>query len=200
LKEHYRKRSSLTTGQERYLESLLKKFSEGERDKFIEWKYDWETNEHIRERGDIISKYYIAQGNYFLQIARVVQDNLKGITDQVPDFYQFHRMTLNEYAEKVWKSHTAPLRWNVGELVMVRSAAKIEGWTYELRAEGVELKTHPCMVVEVNSSPISNTAAWDEKRGGCRWVSVNPIGTNHTFSVMERDLKNYRVPKKRKKK
>ena len=198
MKEQYQKRGNLTKAQENYLHSLLRRFSEVECVKFMQWKHDWENDEHVRERGDVISKYYLANSSWFISVARVVQDNLKGLTEEVPNFHQFHRMTLNEYAEKVWKSHTAPLRWNLGELVQVRSAAKVEGYTYNLRAEGVNLRTDPCMVIEVDPVPISNSATWDEKKGGCRWVTINPVGSTHLFNVMEKDLKVYRKPKRRK--
>ena len=197
MKEQYEKKGTLTGAQENYLKSMLRKFSEEERTKFIQWKHDWKNDKHVRERGDIISKYYIAQGSWFTSVARVVQDNLKGITEQVPDFHQFHRMTLNEYAEKVWKSHVAPLIWNVGDLVSVRASASVEGFTYQIRRQGVDINSSPCLVLEVNAGTIQNAITYNEKTGGARWVSINPIGTTHVFQVMEKDLKKYRQPKKK---
>jgi hypothetical protein len=200
MKEQHETKGYLSDAQKRYLQSLLRKFSIEERDKFLAWKEDWEKDEHIRERGDVISKYYIAQGSWFISVARVVQDNLKGLTEQIPDFYQFHKMTLNEYAEKVWSSHSSKHRWSVGDLVCCRSDARIDGWTYQIKAQGIDVNKDPCMVLESGCKPITNASKYDEKRGGCRWVSINPVGTTHIFQVMEKDLKIYRQPKKRSKK
>ncbi len=182
-----------------YLNSLMANFSKEELDKQENWTTEWQTNQSLRERADIISKYYIAQSGWFMEIAREVQDHLSGVgsKEYVPDFHMFHRMTLNEYAEKVWKSHEAPHRWEAGQLVCCRANAKIDGWTYQIRAEGINVNKDPCMVIESNSRAISNASKYDEKRGGCRWVSINPIGTTHIFHVMEKDLKIYRQPKKK---
>jgi hypothetical protein len=185
-----------------YLNSLMNNFSKEELDKQANWVTEWRTNQDLRERADIVSKYYIAQRGWFMDIARKVCDHLNGMgsKEYVPDFHMFHRMILNEYAEKVWKSHKSAHRWKAGELVCCRSGAKFDGWTYQIRAEGININKDPCMVIESGSKPISNAAKHDEKRGGCRWVSVNPIGTTYIFHVMEKDLKTYRQPKKRSKK
>ena len=107
------------------------------------------------------------------------------------------RMINNEYADKVWQSYKAPHKWKIGELVCCRSNAKIHGFTYMIRQQDININKDPCMVLESGSKPITNATKCDEKRGGCRWVSINPIGTNHIFHVMEKDLKIYRQPKKK---
>ena len=191
---------SLTLAQINYLNRLMEVFCDSELDKAESWSQDWHSNNELRERGDIISKYYISQKGWFMDIARTVQDSLSGIIDHTPDFQQFDRMVENEYAVKVWKSHKAPHRWKAGELVCCRANAKTEGWSYHDRSEGISIYKDPCMVIESGSKPISNATKYDEKRGGCRWVSINPIGTNRVFHVMEKDLKIYRPPKKKGKK
>jgi hypothetical protein len=200
--KQYQGKGKLSSAQDKYLNSLLQRFSEQGYEKYKDWKEEWLTNEHTRERGKVISDYYLANAGWFMAVAKTVRNCLKQSEDEIPiipDFYQFHKMTLNPYAEKVWKSHISPLRWNPGELVQVRSATKVEGYTYQLRQQGINLRTDPCMVIEVNSQAISNAATWDEKKGGCRWVKVNPVGSIHLFDVMEKDLKKYRRPKASKK-
>ena len=187
--------SGLSPAQINYLENLMTTFSEEELIKAENWSHDWETNQEIRERGDVISKYYIAQQGWFMEVARITQASLDGTVDHAPDFYQFSRMIHNEYAEKVWASHNAPHRWKAGELVCCRANSQVNGWTYQIRAQGIDINKDPCMVIESGSRPISNATKYDEKRGGCRWVAINPIGTTHIFHVMEKDLKIYRQPK-----
>ena len=188
----------LTVRQHNFLCSLMNTFSDEVLTKAENWAKDWNTDKELRERADVISKYYIAQGSWFMEIANTVQRSLTSpASNIVPDFYLFHKMTLNEYAEKVWKSHKSPHRWETGQLVCCRSNAKIDGWTYQIRREGIDVTKDPCIVLESDSRPISNASKYDEKRGGCRWVSINPIGTSYIFNVMEKDLKIYRQPKKK---
>ena len=192
----------LTAAQVNYLNNLMSAFSDKELTKQENWASEWQTNQELRERANIISKYYIAQRSWFMDIARDVQailtsENAKNPSKQTPDFHQFHRMILNEYAEKVWQSHEADHRWSAGDLVCCRANAKIDGFTYMIRQQGININKDPCMVLESGSKPISNATKYDEKRGGCRWVSINPIGTSHIFHVMEKDLKKYRQPKKK---
>lgn len=197
IKDINHPRNNLSLAQISYLNSLMECFSDEMLTKAENWKTQWKSDKSLRERGDVISKYYISNGSWFMEIARIVQRSLsKGHDDLIPDFHMFHRMILNEYADKVWKSHESPDRWEVGQLVCCRSNAKIDGWTYQIRAQGINVNKDPCMVIESGSKPISNAANYDEKRGGCRWVSINPIGTTYIFHVMEKDLKIYRQPKK----
>jgi len=190
---------ALSEAQVRYLKSLMASFSDSELTKAENWAEEWHTNDGLKERADVISKYYIANGSWFMNIARDVQAILtdESESEKTPDFHQFHRMILNEYAAKVWKSHESDHRWEVGDLVCCRATAKIDGWTYQVRAAGVNVNKDPCMVLESGSKPITNATKHDDKRGGCRWVSINPIGTTHIFYVMEKDLKKYRQPKKK---
>ena len=190
----------LSDAQVNYLENLMEAFSNEVLAKAENWVHDWANDSEIRERGDVISKYYIAQKGWFMEVANVTQSSLNGVVDHPPDFYQFDRMVHNEYAEKVWRSHKAPHRWKAGELVCCRANARTDGWHYYNRVEGLNVHKDPCMVIESGSKPISNASKYDEKRGGCRWVAINPIGSNHIFHVMEKDLKIYRQPKNKAKK
>ena len=187
----------LTDAQINFLENLMVTFSVEELIKAENWNNDWKTDQELRERGNVISKYYIAQRGWFMEVARITQASLDGTIDNAPDFHQFQRMILNDYAEKVWQSHKAPHRWEAGQLVCCRSNSNVSGYTYQIRAQGIDINKDPCMVIESGSRPISNASKYDEKRGGCRWVAINPIGTTHIFHVMEKDLKIYRQPKKK---
>ena len=189
---------SLSSAQVNFLGNLMEAFSEEEMEKAQSWSEKWNTDEKIRLRGDIISKYYIAQHGWFMDIARTVQRSLSGKNEGLaPDYHMFHKMVSNEYAKKVWDSYKSPHRWAIGDLVCCRANAKIDGYTYLIRQQGIDVNKDPCMVLKSGSRPISSASKYDEKRGGCRWVSINPIGTTHVFNVMEKDLKAYKQPKKK---
>ena len=197
LCDQFKQKSSFSEAQTRYLRNLMTVFSDENLSRAESWSTEWVTNKELRQRGDVISKYYIAQRSWFMEIARDVQSNLTGESENIPDFHMFHKMILNEYADKVWQSHTGKHIWNPGDLVCCRATAKVGGWTYQVRREGVNLNSDPCMVLEVGNHPITNATKYNEKTGGCRWVSINPVGTVHIFQVMEKDLKKYRQPKKK---
>jgi len=189
----------LSGPQQSYLKILMSSFSDDILSKAENWESEWRTNAELRERADVVSKYYIAQKGWFMEIARDVQrifDN-SDIELDPPDWSMAHRMLYNDYAEKVWDSHKAPHKWEPGQLVCCRVNARTDGWHYYNRVEGLNVHKDPCMVIESGSKPISNATKYDEKRGGCRWVAINPIGSNHIFHVMEKDLKIYRQPKKK---
>jgi len=196
LKEN---RKPLTLAQVRYLEALMEHFSDETLTKAENWQTEWETNEELREKADIISKYYIAQRGWFMEVARDIQRILANHDLELdpPDWGMTERMINNEYAEKVWQNHIGKHIWKAGDLVCCRANAKVDGFTYMIRQQGININRDPCMVLESGSKPISNATKYDEKRGGCRWVSINPIGTNYIFHVMEKDLKKYRQPKKK---
>ncbi len=188
----------LSGSQINFLNNLMAAFSDETLTREENWASEWKTNAEIRERADVVSKYYIAQKGWFMDISSDIQRILKdtGLDLDPPDWSMTERMIYNEYAEKVWQSHKAPHRWNPGELVCCRSNAKTSGWQYYY-GDGIDINKDPCMVIESGSKPISNATKYDERRGGCRWVAINPIGSNHIFHVMEKDLKIYRQPKKK---
>lgn len=190
----------LSEAQVNFVNALMSTFSDETLSREENWSTEWKNNPEIRERADVISKYYIAQKGWFLEVANDIQRILQSNDHEPPDWSMTERMLYNEYAEKVWESHISPHRWKLGELVCCRANARTDGWHYYNRVEGINVHKDPCMVIESGSKPISNATKYDEKRGGCRWVAINPIGSTHIFHVMEKDLKAYRQPKKKGKK
>ena len=189
----------LSYAQKNFLNSLMDQFSDTVLTKAENWQTEWNDNVELRIKADVISKYYIAQKGWFMEIARDIQKILQNedLYLNAPDWAMTDRMINNGYADKVWQSYKAPHKWEIGELVCCRSNAKINGFTYMIRQQNINVNKDPCIVLESGSKPISNATKYDEKRGGCRWVSINPIGTAHIFHVMEKDLKIYRQPKKK---
>ena len=189
----------LSDAQINFINNLMETFNDETLDREENWATEWSNNAKLRERADVISKYYIAQKSWFMDIARDIQKILQNedLPLGPPDWAMTERMINNEYANKVWQSHTGKHIWKAGDLVCCRANAKVDGFTYMIRVQGFSLYREPSLVLKSGSQPISSASKYDEKRGGCRWVSINPIGTNHVFHVMEKDLKKYRQPKKK---
>ena len=192
----------LSEAQINYLDNLMEVFSHETLDEEENWSTEWNSNPDLREKADVVSKYYIAQKGWFMQIAQDIQRILKSeeLVLEVPDWNMTNRMINNEYAKKVWENYMAPHRWSAGELVCCRANARTDGWGYFLRTAGINVFGDPCMVIESGSKPISSATKHDKKKGGCRWVAINPIGTSQVFHVMEKDLKAYKQPRNKRKK
>jgi len=193
------KERSLSAAQINYLNNLMKAFSEDTLSRAEKWETEWKTNKSLRERVDVVSKYYIAQKSWFMSIAQSVQRILQSKDEtEIPEWHLVDRMINNEYAEKVWESHSGEHIWQAGDLVCCRTSAKIDGFVYMMRALDIDINKDPCLVLESGSMPISSAVKYDKKRGGCRWVAINPVGTGDILHVMEKDLKKYRQPKTKK--
>ena len=211
MKTQLEARGHLSDRQWDYLESLLSKYSDETLKEFHDFKNRFTNDEDFRQRAAVVADYYIhSGGGYFRKTAFKTKVSLgfkeegKDIPDQhLPDFGSFYRMFNNEYADKVWFSHTQPPVYSAGDLVMIRSTGVNRIWGQRKRIhekeEGIEnLNSHPCLIIKVNSSPIANAIKYKTKQGGARVYRVMPIGTDIMYEVMECDLKKNRMPKAQK--
>ena len=167
---------------------------------------------------EAVCEYYTREKyNRYRQTARAFLLHLKHGGEEgceLPPVSDFLRIFENKYAEKVRESARNPLRYNVGDLVMIRKgswgdlespldtaadkAAYPTSWGlrkhYRLSdTHGDNNKPHlwelPCMVLAADHRPITKSLSYSDSRGGCRWLKVLPLGHAHAIDVMERDLK-----------
>jgi len=93
-------------------------------------------------------------------------------------------MVNNKYAEKVWKSHTTPPLWSVGDMATLRANPK---GTYSWHYQRVSLTS--LMIIEVDSKPIDKALTYNKSSGGTRYYKVLPVGLPQPIDIMECDLK-----------
>ena len=63
----------LSEAQINYLDNLMEVFSHETLDEEENWSTEWNSNPDLREKADVVSKYYIAQKGWFMQIAQDIQ-------------------------------------------------------------------------------------------------------------------------------
>lgn len=83
---------------------------------------NWEANftPEMREKMQIVARYYRATGQYY----RSIVDKVLSDSDFVPTMRQWKKLVENKYAQKVLESHFSEPKYNVGQLVAYRSSAK----------------------------------------------------------------------------
>lgn len=198
----------LSDRQWHYLNNMMAQCTEEKVIEFENFKSKIINDQEFRERIRVIANYYQHNNNgYFSKtafkaiLALEFEDQLPD--HQIPDYNSMDRMLNNKYADKVWESHINEPLYSAGDLVMIRSTGVNRIWhqrkhTQEKEAGVVNLNSHPCLVMKVNSRPISDALQYKPKQGGARQYRVMPIGMTTTYDVLECDLKKSRIPKSKK--
>ena len=164
---------------------------------------------------EAVCRYY-TDGQYFRQrhVAKAFLRHLRHGKDNgipLPSVAQFRKVFENKYAEKVRESARNPLRYSVGDLVMIRKGSYgdledpatpgcgrvfsgVLSRAYRLSDSHAQngkppIWELPCMVLDVNHRHINKALTYNKARGGCRWLKVLPLGHAQPIDVMERDLK-----------
>lgn len=182
-----RERKKLSERQEWYLQKLVERNSEqtirSRQDAQNQWTNEWLSDDQFREKAKVIAEYYLRSG-YFRDIAMAVKDWRPDNGVILPPKHKIERMVNNKYAEKVWKSHTTPPLWAVGDMATLR--ANIRGtypWLYR------PVSQTSLMIIEVDSKPIDKALTYNKSSGGTRYYKVLPVGLTQPIDILECDLK-----------
>ena len=182
-----RERKKLSERQEWYLRKLVERNSEqtirSRQDAQNQWTNEWLSDDQFREKAKVIAEYYLRSG-YFRDIAMAVKDWRPDNGVILPPKHKIERMVNNKYAEKVWKSHTTPPLWAVGDMATLR--ANIRGtypWLYR------PVSQTSLMIIEVDSKPIDKALTYNKSSGGTRYYKVLPVGLTQPIDILECDLK-----------
>ena len=188
-----RKWGRLTDRQVSYLSSIEKNYDEAvvaERRAKLQRLDD---DPEYRKDVETVCRYYIQSG-YYRTTAReflsYIQDPKSCVNP--PNLQGLEKMMGNKYARNVIANTNAPVKFQVGEIVQLRSNVSWENVkacetaNYYPRA----ILGYPAfMVIEVDSSPITRALTYTKTRGGTRWYKLLPLGDTKTFEVCERELK-----------
>ena len=185
-----RERKKLSERQEWYLQKLVERNSEqtirSRQDAQNQWTNEWLSDDQFREKAKVIAEYYLRSG-YFRDIAMAVKDWRPDNGVILPPKHKIERMVNNKYAEKVWKSHTTPPLWAVGDMATLR--ANIRGtypWLYR------PVSQTSLMIIEVDSKPIDKALTYNKSSGGTRYYKVG-MSTKSDIDRM-RDANTYLIP------
>ena len=197
-----KKYGSLTHRQESYALKLLDSYGDkavAEHQKAqATWRKEWDNDPELREKAEVVASYYLTTP-YYNNEARAVKQVLNGKDGAtLPDKSRLYRMISNKYAENVWQSHKGEQKWKVGDMVAIRKTykgsldmgLKIAMHSYRSLSGNIPMYDElSYMVVQADSKPISQSYTYDEKRGGCRYYKLLPVGVPTAVHVMECNLK-----------
>lgn len=214
MANNLKKWGDLSHRQNQYCLKLLHQNSE---EKLVEGEGFYEkllADATLLEEAKAVCEYY--SGGRYAGYSRTAQEFLRHLRwpkefPDLPSPSDFLRIFENKYAEKVRESVRNPLRYTVGDLVMIRKGSWGEledpatpgcgsSFSGTLRQSYRLSDTHalsnkpslwelPCMVLEADHRSINNALTYSKSRGGARWLKVLPLGHVQAIDVMERDLK-----------
>ena len=208
MKTQLESRGALSDRQWDYLHSLVVQHTEDKLQEFRNYKQRFAEDKEWSEKIRVISDYYLNSGDgYFKKTAFKAklalgfrEENLEIPDRHLPDYNSLQRMLNNKYADKVWESHKSPALYQAGDLVQIRSTGVNRIWgqrkyTQEKMAGIENLNSHPCLIIKVDSRPISQALQYKPKQGGTRVYRVMPIGSTLMYDILECDLKKNRKTK-----
>ena len=189
---------SLSVRQVDYFRSIAENYTEERVRERTGHRHRIREDKDFRERIRIVAEYYSRTGYY----RRIAADCLRFLEQPkeykpCPRFDDVNKMMNNKYAENILESHFGEEKFAVGEMVQVRASLSRDNiqsdstpmlrkyiWgSSKIRSQQVFI------VVEVNSSPLSRSLSYDEKKGGTRWYRLLPLGETDTIEVCEKELK-----------
>lgn len=179
---------SLTAGQKNALNTVQARYS----DETIAARENWASSftSEMREQMEIVARYYRRTGPYYQDlIEKVLSDS-----DFVPTQRQWSKLVENKYAQKVLESTFSEPKYNVGQLVTYRSAAK--KLIIDAQRPVVLLSDHRAVsfpecnlkgfVVAIGAQPVVSAAR------DCKVYTVLFLGQTTPTFVEERYLKKAR--------
>lgn len=179
---------SLSERQISYFDSIASNYT----DEVLQEKADFgrklNEDQTFRERVRVTAQYYLRTG-YYRNVATNAIGWIDGTWSTPPDYSDINKMLNNKYAERLWESHKAEPKFVVGEMVQIRASLSRDNVKGRLTTVGRNVKGSTFLIVEVDSSPISRSLTYDEKKGGTRWYKLLPLGSTDTIEVIEKELK-----------
>lgn len=114
IKDYYISRGYLTPGQYHSLEKVESRFSPQEKERFEKWKKEY-LKSH-KEVAKIVAHYYAEAGYYVTSARKILNDE-----SYVPTEKQYKRMVENKYAQKILTATYAVPKFDVDQVVQIRS-------------------------------------------------------------------------------
>lgn len=179
----YKKKGSLTHGQQKWFDSIESKFSEENILKRQMWKLNW-SEEH-RDIARKVADYYMQNPPYFRDYVIKIKDDPQGffLTES-----QWNKFCENKYALKIRNIYNEDLKYEQGECIQIRKTNKVSYLNSNYNGRALADKVG--FVVGRDVMPVARAAK------GSRMYRVLIAGLQGTVLVHESDIKKHRRPKK----
>jgi hypothetical protein len=194
LQWHFQKNGTLSNGQDYHLERLGTKYSMEEISRQEQFEQDY--NDELRLTALRCARYYDGQNPRYY--GSIVDKVLSDTPNHTLNYNEFNKMCNNKYAKKILAAYDTPHKFSSGDMVQIRSNNRIDIANTNTKdghvAKGTRstwrLANKICMVLEVNSKPITRPAK------GARIYKVLIIDETSPIYAHESDLKKVRRLKK----
>lgn len=191
---HFQKNGDLSDGQDYHLEKLGTKYSMEEISRQEQFEQNY--NDELRLIALRCARYYDAQHPRYY--GNIVDKVLNDTSNHTLNYNEFNKMCNNKYAKKILAAYDTPNKFSSGDMVQIRSNNRIDIANTNTKdghvAKGTRstwrLGNKICMVLEVNSKPITRPAK------GARIYKVLIIDETSPIYAHESDLKKVRRSKK----
>lgn len=191
---HFQKNGDLSGGQDYHLEKLENKYSMEEISRQERFEQDY--SDELRLTALRCARYYDVQHPRYY--GDVVDKVLNDPSNHTLNYNEFNKMCNNKYAKKILAAYDTPHKFSSGDMVQIRSNNRIDIANTNTKdghvAKGTRstwrLANKVCMVVEVDSKPITRPAK------GARVYKVLIIDETSPIYAHESDLKKVRRSKK----
>ena len=171
IKDYFVKYNKLSDGQSNHLEKIAQRYTADAVKQRDEWYASW--NDEKKEKFKKVIDYY-DRSVYYTTITRKVQDN----PEYIPTQKEYDTLVNNKYSQRYLKNLEIPAKYQVGDLVQIRSSWYRAG----------EIGT----VIEVRVAE-----SWVD---GSRKYLVNLFGEDINKEYEERAIKKFRESSLAKKK
>lgn len=151
-----------------------------------------QTDEQYRKDVRAICEYYKTTGYYRNTFTKALEFLKSGDVKNAPSPQALSKMMNNKYATNILASVNSEPKFEVGELVQLRSNVSWDNvQPRHLRSKELDevRNTTAFMVVEIDSSPVSRPLTYHPTQGGTRWYKLLSMGSTRTIEVVERELK-----------
>jgi hypothetical protein len=170
IRDHWNDRGYLTPNQQHSLEKVESRFSPQEKEKFENWKRKYLKS--YKKEAKIVARYYIQTGYYVTSARKILNDD-----SYIPTEKQYKRMVENKYAQKILTATYATPKFDIDQVVQVRSNIS-SVWEYR-DLKGYENRLS---FVIANDLPVVNAVK------GSKRYEILPMGATEIIEIDERFL------------
>ncbi len=178
----------LTPRQEVFLSNIEQEYTSEAIEQRGQALHKLQTDEKYRNDVRVVCEYYKTTGYYRSAYEKGLAFLSTGDVKDAPSPTALNKMMNNKYAQNILESVNSEPKFEVGELVQLRSNAS-NGNIKAMHPMTLWRNAEAFMVVEVDSSRVNRPLTYCSTKGGSRWYKLLALGSTATIEVIERELK-----------
>lgn len=188
--------TALSPNQEYHLNKIFKEASSWpqEASSNLEFQENYKNNKDgISDDFKVVVEYCLATPYYASLKSDITKAKLDN-TDYIPTERMYNRVMENKYVDRYLKEFKLERKYDVGQIVTLRSGSSLRGSTRRIEEETgrvhVDVYKEGSLLVVLSYSSDNPAPV----KGGKKLL-VLPLGSNEVFNVQERNIKKAKVKK-----